>query len=297
MSAPGKRDLSIDGVEITLLEAAANGGFESALAVVLAALESRSAEPDELLHFRVLFFDLALVANASLRACLSCAVDLVATALETGESGWQPILLADRRTEIERLARESDDGLDLLELLAYAPDGGVHQFAVSQLISVGMRALEHGDDSRRIERLLHEVGATPEAYRLEELRKHRTATAHPRGGRALPESFEPRYRVIALAGGHARMRRTAASLLEPYGITVVPIPSSREAVRREHDILQVLHGCDAVVLVVRQITHSTSDQVRKISERLGIPVIFSNAVSALALERQLIDPEKPARSV
>lgn len=93
------------------------------------------------------------------------------------------------------------------------------------------------------------------------------------------------------------MRRTAASLLEPYGITVVPIPSSREAVRREHDILQVLHGCDAVVLVVRQITHSTSDQVRKISERLGIPVIFSNAVSALALERQLIDPEKPARSV
>ena len=73
---------------------------------------------------------------------------------------------------------------------------------------------------------------------------------------------------------------------------MVQIPSSREAVRRERDIIGLLQGCDLAILLIRQITHSTSDQVRKVAERLSIPVIYSNALSAVAIERQLLERER-----
>jgi hypothetical protein len=60
-------------------------------------------------------------------------------------------------------------------------------------------------------------------------------------------------------------------------------------VRRERDILRLLNGCDLALMLVRQITHSTSDQVRKAADRLGVPVVFSNAASAVAIERQLLE--------
>ncbi len=102
----------------------------------------------------------------------------------------------------------------------------------------------------------------------------------------------PAFRLIAIAGGHAQLRGTAASLLQPRGIEIVSIPSSREAVRRERDIFQLLQGCDLAMVLVRQITHSTSDQVRRAAERLDVPVVFSNALSAVAIERQLFELER-----
>ena len=108
----------------------------------------------------------------------------------------------------------------------------------------------------------------------------------------MDEREAPSYRVVAIAGGHAQLRGTAASLLRRHGIETVPIPSSLEAVRRERDIVHLLRGCELAILLVRQITHSTSGQVRKAAERLGIPVFFSNALSAVAIERQLLERDR-----
>ena len=280
----------LDALAESLLGVAAIGLLEEALAEAQAKLEREPIDPEGLLRYRLVFFDLAVASSGRVDVPIRCAVDLLAAALVVGEWGWVSIR-SNRLTEIEQLALATEDGVELLELLAYAPDVDVRQFAVSGLSSAGMRALGNGADSRQFERLLHGVGATVEAYRLEGARKLHRTKATSRSERSQMSAPKPVHRVIAIAGGHARMRRTAASLLEPHGMTVVSIPSSREAVRRAHDILQVLRGCDAVVLVVRQITHSTSDQVRKTAERLGIPVIFSDAVSGLALERQLIESD------
>ena len=100
------------------------------------------------------------------------------------------------------------------------------------------------------------------------------------------------YRVVAIAGGHAQLRVATSALFESYGTSVVSIPSSREAVRREREIVHLLRGCDLAVVLVRQIAHSTSDQVRKAAEKLGVPVVFSHALSAVAIERQLLEQQR-----
>ena len=167
------------------------------------------------------------------------------------------------------------------------------RFAVNQIESAGMRRWTAVKTRRSFERLLHGVGATDDAYRLESARKHRQTTAAvPSGARP---GRQPRIdlRTLAIAGGHAQLRGTAASSAAAgMESQIVSIPSSQEAVRRERDIVRLLQGCDLAMLLVRQITHSTSDQVRKAAERVGVPVIYSNALSAVAIERQLFERDR-----
>ena len=275
-----------------LLDAAAMGDFERELARIRATIEARRDELEPLAVFRycVVFFDLAMVSTLDPLVRFETAAGLLSGAIEAGQPAWEAIRRSNRLDEIERLTLEQAVGVELLELLAYAPDAGMRGFAINQIGSSGMRALDNWDDSRSFERLLHAIGATEDAYRLESVRKQRlTNSAAAREHRGPSNSLNPAYRVVALAGGHAQLRGTAARLLQQHGIETVPIPSSREAVRRERDIVRLLQGCNLVMLLVRQITHSTSDQVRKAAERLGVPVVYSNALSAVAIERQLLE--------
>ncbi len=279
----------VDRLSETLLDAAVGGTFERALDEARTALEREvdRIDPSELVRYRALFFDLALVSSYRPGLHVDCAIDLLAAATGAGERGWEQLREAGRVPILERLALTESAGLELLELFGYAPDAGMRQFSVSHLVSAGMHLLDRGEDSRQVERLLHGAGATDEAYRLEASRKYRAACEPERQWTA--RSGEPGIACqrLGIAGGHHQLHGMVASLLGRHGVRIVPIPSSREHVRRERAIVQALQGCDAVMLLVRQISHSTSDQVRKAAARLAIPVIYSNAVSAVAIERQL----------
>lgn len=270
-----------------LLEAASAGRFTEELSRAKLDLEAVEGDlgPTDVLRARILFFDLAQVSTTDREIQGQTAVDLLGIVSATA---WDSLLSTGRIDDIQQLASEPEFGIELAELLSYSPDEGIRDFAVAELEGAGMRALASGEDVRSIERLLHAAGARDAAYRLEAARKRTTHTGSPvsdvRGSRPTLA-----YRTIAIAGGHAQLRGAAASVLEPYGISVVAIPSSQEAVRRERDILHLLNGCDLALLLVRQITHSTSDQVRKTADRLGVPVVFSNAASAVAIERQLLE--------
>jgi hypothetical protein len=273
----------------TLLDAAAAGGFEHALADARVSIEARqdSLGPIEHFRYRMLFFDVAAVSTTDPQIRGEAAKALLAGAIEAGEPAWEAIRSSSRLDEIERLALDTGSDIELLELLAYAPDEGMRSFATSQIEAAGMRALDSGKDSRIHERLLHAIGASRDAYRLESARKQRMPDATGNHAVTPARASAPAYRLIAIAGGHAQLRGTAADLLQRHGVETVQIPSSLEAVRRERDIVQLLQGCDLAILLVRQITHSTSDQVRKAAEKLNVPVLFSNALSAVAIERQL----------
>ncbi len=272
-----------------LLDVAGPGDFAAAFENARSTIGRLAQELDagERLRFRLVLFDVGLVSMSRPRLALDLAVDLLTAVIDAGEPGWQAIRDTSRRGEVEQLATGDDAGSELLELLAYSPDAGIRNFAISRLVSAGLRSIDAGQDSRRFERLLHGIGASAQAYRVERLRKERAGWSVANRTPEAPQLPGPPYEVVAIAGGHAQMRATAASLLGQHGVSVVPIPSSGEAVRRERDILRSVQGCDVVLLLVRQITHSTSDQVRKAAERLGVPVIFSGAASAVAIERQL----------
>ena len=291
-----RRDALPDPEELAgaLLDAAAEGNFERELGAAEARIEEQqdALDPLDVFRYRVLFFDLAMVSTTDSQTRQETAAGLLTGALEAGPPAWDAIRVSSRMDEIERRALEHGAGYELLELLAYAPDDGMRGFAISQIESAGMRALESQADSRPLERLLHGIGATEEAYRLEAARKDRLADAPGDRASGLEVRETPSYRVIAVAGGHAQLRGTAASLLLRHGIETIQIPSSLEAVRRERDVVRLLQGCDLAILLVRQITHSTSDQVRKAAERLDIPVFFSNALSAVAIERQLLERDR-----
>lgn len=278
----------IDELAERLLEAATSGRFAEELVLADQLLEARrdELESGEIVRARVLFFDLALVSTNDRRLQANCAIELLSV---LDGDDWAAVLRTNRIDDLRQLTDEPELGLELIELLVYAPDVEVQMFATSRLEAMGMERSMNGLDVRSIERLLHATGASDAAYRLEAARKHRLQRELPSPRAVAPAVPSLPYSVIAIAGGHAQLRTSAAALLEPYGISIVPIPSSREAVRRERDILEAMQGCELVLLLVRQITHSTSDQVRKSAERLGIPVVFSNAASAVAIERQLLE--------
>lgn len=274
-----------------LLDASVVEEFEARLqrAVVAVDADHDTLAGMDRFRYRLLFFDVSLVSTTDRVLQIAMAEALLGAAIEEGDDAWAGVLATNRLRELERLAAGQDPSLDLLELLSYSPDPGTRTFALVAIEAQGMRRLDAGLDSRPIERLLHGRGARDTAYRLETLRKRRLAKELAWTAEITPVGSLPNLRRLAIAGGHAQLRATAAALLEEYGVKVVQIPSSQESVRRERDVVHALQGCDAAMVLVRHITHSTSDQVRRAAERLGIPVIFSNALSAVAIERQLLE--------
>ncbi len=129
-----------------LLDAATTGNFERELALAQAAIEARRDELDplELFCYRVLCFDVAQVSTTDPIVRHEVAVCLLHGAVEAGVPAWEAIRASSRLDEVERQAIEHASGSELLELIAYAPDEGMRGFAVSQIESAGMRALDSG---------------------------------------------------------------------------------------------------------------------------------------------------------
>lgn len=277
---------SFDREATRLLNAAAAGAFEDEWRRLLDELDAdqRQWPPSRQFEVHRLVFDVASAAGIDDAVTRDIARELLASVSLAGSAGWEICRLWAGFSDMVRLVERSDD-LELLELLGYAPAAEARAVVVGRLAALGARQAHAGSDTRSVERLLHAFGSSNEAYRLEDVRKQTT-----RQERSVSQRVEPGipYRVVAIAGGHGQLQRMAAELLARHNVRVVGIPSSREAVRRERDVVAILRGVDAVVLLVRQITHSTSDQVRRVAGKLNVPVLVSPARSAVAIERQLL---------
>jgi hypothetical protein len=86
--------------------------------------------------------------------------------------------------------------------------------------------------------------------------------------------------------------------VEEEGGSVREIPARFESVRRERDVVDALKGASVAVIVVPQIAHSTSDQITRVSRRLGLPVLYLRSASVetlLALVRSWLAKRDGAR--
>jgi hypothetical protein len=209
---------------------------------------------------------------------------------DVGHDGWQPILDADRRERVEAALPDGAAALPILEQWLYAPASTVlPNQAISRLEYLGCHGGIERSTSREIERLLHLVGAVGAAYRVEGCR--RAALQSP-FEIAADEPFDPRQLVsgqtVAIAGGHPALRSLARHDLLDFGIAEVrEIPSAWEAVRDGREVGAVVAGCDLVVIVTRQIAHSTSDQIKKATARFDIPLLYAETATAGAIRRSI----------
>jgi hypothetical protein len=207
-----------------------------------------------------------------------------------GEGGDAPVLDPDSRAILEGVFIESLDRLDWFEYLAQAPrESGLPVQALALIEAFGM---SHGNDpgvARKAERLLHALGASEAAYRVEHNR--RTLSPKPKSAQSKADK-EDKLNIagwiIAIAGGHPAMRKLIETDLMRAGAKEIrEIPPRWEGSRSGRDINQLLSGADVAVLIGRQISHSTVDQIKRGATISGVPVITSLTASTSGLRRAL----------
>jgi hypothetical protein len=74
--------------------------------------------------------------------------------------------------------------------------------------------------------------------------------------------FEAGSYTFAIVGGSPALRANLRRLLSQARVEAIEIPSSTEANRTARDIANALRSCDLVVVLIRDISHSTSDQIK-----------------------------------
>lgn len=231
---------------------------------------------------------LTLTANSGNRDDDSrdAALLLLSLVSAQGASGWTWLIERDLLPAIDRSVGSSIERIAFLELLTDAPaDTGLRATAIVQLEALGFANLASPRRVREIEIALHAAGASDAAYRLEaasESGDHRPRHAvrrDPLAGHS-----------IVLAGGSSALRRRAERALRGLGASAVrAIPSSNEATRSGREIDAVVAGCDLAILVVRFLTHSTSDQVRAAAQRAGIPTVIAGTPTVSSICRAALD--------
>jgi hypothetical protein len=189
-----------------------------------------------------------------------------------------------------------DGELGKLEMLPISPSAmlaGYEQQLLAPL-ETGLReralvlieALGHRDASmaRDAERLLHAAGAAKAAYRVERERRG----VRPPQIVALDREASVAGLVIAVAGGHPRLRKMIRRDLTRIGISDFrEIPAAFEANLGGRDVAAKLNGADLAVMIVRQIAHSTSDQVTSAAAKVGVPVAFAHSASIAGVRREV----------
>lgn len=216
--------------------------------------------------------------NASPGEVAEAAVILLESAAMSGEPAWRRLMLDDRLAEIERLLTAPEALLAGLEQELFAPDElGLPERAVAMIESLGHRELAVARDA---ERLLHAAGAASAAYRIERGRKTPRPARAPRS-----ESRPAPPLIVAIAGGHPRQRAMIRRDLPSHRIR--EIPSKREASSQGRDVAAKIAGSDLAVVIVRQIAHSTSDQVVAAAQKQGVPVAFAATASIASVRREV----------
>src|SRR5215207_5539815 len=120
-------ELDPEALAETLLDAASAGQFETELSRAQELVESLGGTlvPTERFRLELLFFDLAMVSTNNATIQQQAAISALASAPATGNAAWLAIIGTGRMNEIERLTHIQPGALELLELLAYAPDDGI----------------------------------------------------------------------------------------------------------------------------------------------------------------------------
>ena len=186
-------------------------------------------------------------------------------------AGWTELESLDGFDRVERALEDSSLELLIAEQLAYAPpDSSWRTLGIARLEQLG--SFQSGR-AREAERLLHDLGQTSAAYRVEATRKrlHPKPTVVQRVPREpLPDSLAGRR--IVIAGGHPALRSAVARQVHDRHGDLREIPSKFEAVRRDRQVSQLVMGSDLAIIITRQIAHSTSDQVKRAANRYEVPV-------------------------
>lgn len=265
------------------------GEGSEAGAAIDRALEqwAKSAEPVSAVPWLSLQFDLAAHSEEGRARALRLLETLAGTrnALE-----WTAVLTCERLTAIEASFHTPLDRLEYLERLALAPtETGLAERANATIEEIGLRYAGDAKVARAAERLLHAIGASAAAYRVE--RARRAAADRDRvSTTAKPESPALSFGglTIVIAGGHPALRAMIERDLMRSGASRVrAIPSATEATRAGRDVQAILAGADLIVMLVRLITHSTSDQVRRAAAKTGVPVVFAESAGITGVHRAI----------
>lgn len=267
------------------------GEFANAALVITHHLEKRDPDfsPQQRLSWTANLFD-TLSADPSCPARAHVTLRLL-EAVAAGQTGdWAVILDTGRRDAIDSDLEDPSITLPGLEQLLYAPtETGLSTEAVGRIEAFGCRHAADSDLSRSAERLLHTFGHPEAAYRVEACRRVATRPAPPAKSQPAP-SLPKRSFIVTVAGGHPALRSMAGRDLAAIGVvTLREIPSAWEATRDGRAIQATLSGSDLVIILARQIAHSTSDHVRAAASRLGIPIAYVDSASVSAIHRAVED--------
>ncbi len=223
-------------------------------------------------------------------AQLGAAREWLEAMIDEGDKAWSSVLDPGGRDSLEGVFIQPQDQLDWFEYLAHAPrESGLPEQALALIEDFG---ISHGNDpavAREAERLLHALGASEAAYRVERNRRTLSPKAKSTQSTAGKEStLNITGWVIAIAGGHPAMRKLIETdLLRAGAKEVREIPPRWEASRSGRDINRLLAGADIAVLIGRHIAHSTVDQIKRGAALSGVPVITSLTASTTGLRRAL----------
>lgn len=217
------------------------------------------------------------------------------TVLETAAisntiSGWTFLADQNRLRVVESVFTEATELLDALEQQALAPvETGLPAAAFSRIEEIGHTNASNTPVSREAERVLHALGEAAAAYRVE--RSRGAIERNTRGWRpAHPPASAPSLAglKIAIAGGYPALRAAIRRDLQREKVNDVrEIPSAWEGSRVERDVLATLGGVDVAVVLVRQIGHSTSGQIKRAAQKAGVPILLVESAGTAGARRAL----------
>jgi hypothetical protein len=94
--------------------------------------------------------------------------------------------------------------------------------------------------------------------------------------------------TVALAGGYPALRSAIErDLLRSGARAVRQLPSAKEANRAGRDVKATIAGCDVVVVLVRQLAHSTDAQIRRAAAQSGVSVVVAESSGIGGVQRAL----------
>jgi len=201
---------------------------------------------------------------------------------------WNNALVGGWIDDVEAMAVSPHDLLCALEFQALAPAStGIPAKMVQRVEEIGHSNATDPMLAREVEVLLHALGETSAAYRVERS-KRAARDARLQVGTAVRGERPVQGLSIVVAGGHPALRALIARSLKKEGAkSVTGIPSAKEASRVGRDVQAILAGADVAIVLVRQIAHSTSDQVRTAAAKLGIPVLAAESSGTAGVRRAI----------
>ncbi len=209
-------------------------------------------------------------------------IDVFEAAAFAGVDAWNALMYDGALAPLESKLTSSASMLAAYEQQLLAPpETGLRERAL-----VLIEALGHRDPimARDAERLLHAAGEPKAAYRVE----HGRRTIRARQPAAIEPGANVAGLVIAVAGGHPRLRKMIRRDLARVGVSDFrEIPSAFEASRGGRAVAAKLGGADLTVVILRQISHSTSEQITAAAAKLGLPVVFSRSASIAGVRREV----------